>query len=352
MGEKYRPAKHIATLDGLRGVAAIAVLSLHILQTLKYSPELLPHAHLAVDFFFLLSGFVIARAYEDRLASSLTLRRFFVIRVIRLYPLVLAGVLLGAASLFIHALMKGDYSLSGVLMAVLSGLVLAPTTVLTPRNPLLFPVDPPAWSLFFELVINVVYAVCLPLLKTRRLLIVCLLCLAALGWTALENHGLDIGFTPETFWYGFIRVSFPFLMGVLLYRWPARLQLSELSTLLVAVLLVCVLLFPLWKDSWLFEFAAVAICFPVLVLLGAACRNRRRVDGICLWLGQLSYPLYIIHNPLLRVTDNFFKIMRIELPPLAAAGVCVVLAITISFGFLKLWDEPVRARLSSWAKPR
>src|ERR1700712_1409072 len=82
------------TLDALRGLAAIAVVGFHISQV-KLEPVLVPYGYLAVDFFFVLSGAVVAHAYEKQLRAGLSWQAFFVKRVIRLYPLALLGTALG-----------------------------------------------------------------------------------------------------------------------------------------------------------------------------------------------------------------------------------------------------------------
>jgi peptidoglycan/LPS O-acetylase OafA/YrhL len=81
----------LLTLDGMRGLAAILVVVYHFEVVVK----LVPSGYLAVDFFFLLSGLVIARTYAPRFEDGLKTRDFFVHRIIRLYPLFFVGLLLG-----------------------------------------------------------------------------------------------------------------------------------------------------------------------------------------------------------------------------------------------------------------
>src|SRR5215475_14103406 len=88
--------RHYKILDGLRGVAAITVVAFHILETFTngdHSKQIINHGYLAVDFFFALSGFVIGYAYDDRW-NKMTLKDFFKRKLIRLHPMIIAGMLI------------------------------------------------------------------------------------------------------------------------------------------------------------------------------------------------------------------------------------------------------------------
>jgi peptidoglycan/LPS O-acetylase OafA/YrhL len=90
---------HYEILDGLRGVAAIMVIIFHLFETHSLGNHLIQiinHGYLAVDFFFMLSGFVIGYAYDDRW-DKMTLGTFFKRRIIRLHPMVIMGSIVGAA---------------------------------------------------------------------------------------------------------------------------------------------------------------------------------------------------------------------------------------------------------------
>lgn len=84
-------------LDGLRGVAAMIVVAFHLFETYSAGPahQILNHGYLAVDFFFILSGFVIGYAYDNRW-DRMTVWDFFKRRLIRLQPMVILGTLIGA----------------------------------------------------------------------------------------------------------------------------------------------------------------------------------------------------------------------------------------------------------------
>lgn len=87
---------HYELLDGLRGVAALLVVFYHIFEGLSFAAggtliTVINHGYLAVDFFFILSGFVIGYAYDDRLGKSMSLGNFFKRRLIRLHPMIVMG---------------------------------------------------------------------------------------------------------------------------------------------------------------------------------------------------------------------------------------------------------------------
>src|SRR5690349_1243138 len=88
--------QHFKILDGLRGIAALSVVIFHFMEIAvpDYRKDFIAHAYLAVDFFFCLSGFVMAYAYDEKL-KKIGLKRFFTLRLIRLHPLVVIGSVIG-----------------------------------------------------------------------------------------------------------------------------------------------------------------------------------------------------------------------------------------------------------------
>ena len=87
---------HYEILDGLRGVAAVMVVLFHLFETFtggNHLIQIINHGYLAVDFFFVLSGFVIGYAYDNRWAK-MTLGGFFKRRLIRLHPMIILGMLI------------------------------------------------------------------------------------------------------------------------------------------------------------------------------------------------------------------------------------------------------------------
>ena len=154
---------HYQLLDGLRGVAALMVMWYHIFEGFATSPidQNFNHGYLAVDFFFMLSGFVVSYAYDDRWKSSLTLKGFLKRRLIRLQPMVVMGVFLGAITFIIQGQKQWDgtpVTLSMLFLALLLNLFLIPaipgSRPEVRGNGEMYPLNGPNWSLFFEYIGN------------------------------------------------------------------------------------------------------------------------------------------------------------------------------------------------------
>jgi peptidoglycan/LPS O-acetylase OafA/YrhL len=209
-----RETKHFETLDALRGVAALAILIFH-LGSNHVSGNFVPKAYLAVDFFFLLSGFVIARAYETSLVADRDIQLFLKRRAIRLYPLILLATILGfvaeaSKAAFLHS--ADAMPLSALPAELVCGLLMIP--YLGAGSGAIFPLVIPVWSLFLEIIANLLYALAARLLSMNRL-VVFIIC-AALGFICVNQHygNADEGFARSDVLAGMIRVLLSFFLGV------------------------------------------------------------------------------------------------------------------------------------------
>ncbi len=244
-------------LDGLRGVAALMVICYHIGECFATSPmdQWFNHGYLAVDFFFVLSGFVIGHAYDGRWRQGMTAGDFMRRRLIRLHPMVVAGVVLGVVSFLIQGCEKWDgtsVSYTAVGLSLLLGLLMLPSlpgTLPEVRgNGEMFPLNGPSWSLFFEYIGSIFYALFLHRLSTRWLKVFVVLSGAALAAVALGNgsgyYHVGVGWTAADggFVMGLVRMTFSFSAGMLLWRVfkPVKIRGAFwiCSALIVAVLAV------------------------------------------------------------------------------------------------------------------
>lgn len=355
---------HYEILDGLRGVAALIVVAFHLFEIYAVDPlyvvPFINHGYLAVDFFFVLSGFVIGYAYDDRW-GRMTLWDFCKRRIIRLQPMVVVGAVIGGLCFYFGAGKMfpqiGEVPVWQMLLVMLAGCLLIPTTAAI-RHPWheMFPLNGPAWSLFFEYIGNLLYATVVRRFSKRVLVAFVAASGVALLWMAVgSSDGSVLGgheLTGRQFGIGMVRLLYPFFGGLLLFRLGRRIRIPG-GFWLCSLVLAAILFFPrlggeqrLWLNG-LYESISILFLFPLIVLAGAGSPIRGKVSvGICKFLGEISFPLYIIHYPFVYLFMAYVKEHDLgwqeSWPLMIAVGVgCVVLA----YGFLKLFDEPVRAWL-------
>ena len=361
------------TLDGLRGVAALAVvtshapaffasISVHVPQTdiTKASPVVGPffESYLAVDFFFALSGFVLAYAYGDRIRAGMNPMRFMAIRIIRLYPLYFLALSLSFVDLALglaHGVIAPQRLMTSSI-DFLFALFFLPS----PTGFVLFPLNPPAWSLFFELLANALYGGIGGRLRTPWLVVLVsiggsvLLVAVIVGRLGFGSAGIGAmadGFEWRSIGAGAARVAFSFFAGVLVFRVRSRWQSSiSLPPFLVATLLAAVLVAnPPERYQAAFDLIATLIVFPSLIFLGANRAPTGMLARVFTWIGTASYPVYVLQAPVyeyaLRVVGRLSGGVG-ELSWLwggAFVGIIFYIAIMAD----KCFDRPVRAALSA-----
>jgi peptidoglycan/LPS O-acetylase OafA/YrhL len=332
--------QHFLVLDGMRGIAALIVAGLHA-RELMIGGRLLDHSYLAVDFFFCLSGFVIAYAYEGRLASGMRLATFVKLRWIRLYPMIFIGALLGGLVLIAgrkDGIMVPTIITIGTMLLIPAGFFFRKQA---------YPSDNPIWSLFFEVIANIVYALS-PRLSARSFGV--LLLLSALGYVAIcyAFDGMQlVGFDGWwSFAAGFVRVTFPFAAGVAIFRLGLHRR-SGVPTWLPLIALPALLLFPIASQA-LADAVIAVVCLPALVVLGARTAPAAALAPWLRALGELSYPLYLLHQPILRVVKNapHIDVLR-SIHPLLPPLVGIILAVIASAVAIRVYDRPVRKLLTA-----
>jgi peptidoglycan/LPS O-acetylase OafA/YrhL len=344
--------KHFRVLDGLRGVAAIAAAAYHFGDR-SDMPALMPRGYLAVDFFFVLSGLVIAHAYLDRLRRTLSMSRFVVQRAIRLGPMLAPGTLLGAA-MEIWRPNAGDpltHFVAVAFTAVL-GCLAIPWPFPTTMEQTIFPINGPVWSLFFEIVANLVFAAVATSSRARPLF----RGLAAggaigLAGIVIASGRLDVGPLIGNWLGGFPRVIFSFFAGVLLSTQLRRLP--ALPAWISPAVLLAVFMTPRAIPEThnitdgVFDLAIVLAVFPLIVGSAANSACGGRVARLCDLAGDLSYPFYAIHYPIVRAIC--FVLMKHPLPVAARLGICALtlaLVGALSWLALRWYDRPIRRALT------
>ncbi|MBO5706148.1 MAG: acyltransferase [Bacteroidaceae bacterium] len=375
---------HYEILDGLRGAAALMVVWYHVFEGFAFAQstgiDTFNHGHLGVDFFFMLSGFVISYAYDDRwqahAGKRLTLGNFFKRRLIRLHPMIIIGALIGMTTFLIQGGVHWDGTetpIQWVIVALLMGMLLLPAYpgagYDVRGNGEMYSLNGPSWSLFFEYLGNIMYA-----LFIRRLPNKALACLVAISgalwaWFAIGNVSgydmLGVGWTLEgnNFLGGLLRMTFPFTLGMLIARNFKPVRVPGIFWISIAVL------FALFSVPYIpadlcscaegislnsaYELACIVLVFPLIVWLAASGNMAGKVSHkVCKFLGDLSYPLYIVHYPVMYLFYSW--LIENKLYTLGETWPVVILVfavnITLAYTCLKLWDEPVRRWLTKKVK--
>jgi peptidoglycan/LPS O-acetylase OafA/YrhL len=345
--------KHFVALDGLRGVAAIAVAIYHGAGRFRAN-ELLPEAYLAVDFFFILSGLVVAYAYEDRLKAGKTLD-YLLRRAIRLYPMILIGAVLGASFYATYPDERGYVSLW--LVAQLSALAILSLPLLQdnlfPASHGIAPLNIPSWSLFFELFVNALYGAVAKYLTTPRIVAVIILAFPFECAGVYLFRGADFGFHISAFVWGFPRVIFPFFVGVLINRLVSR-DNSRGNTLLPSMLAIALVLTfstPITAHERLRELedlVAIAVVYPMIIVFAMRTHLQGWQNSIFIRLGDLSFPIYLLHFPCLLWLDKIAR--RSGIFPADHPYFWILMEITLSgalaIAVSHVYDVPLRAWLS------
>lgn len=361
---------HYDILDGLRGIAAIMVLCYHICEAVAFAPinttiaeQGLYHGFMAVDFFFILSGFVMGYAYEERLQDgSMSLGSFIKRRLIRLHPMVVIGVVIGLICFCIQGCQMWDGTqalTSDIMICVMLALFCLPTpTSMDVRgNAEAFPINGPHWSLFLEYIGSLCYGLFLFRVSTKILKIwvgiSALLLLAFALWMG-ENY-ISYGWSSEpiNMLGGVIRISFGYPMGLLLARLfkkksPSSIQGPQVFWSCAIALLVIFLVPGLGDFSCYYQVFCLIILFPIIIWSGARGVVQGNSKKYITFLGRLSYPLYAVHYPLIYLYIYWIK----QVDPQGAlfyGGATVVILANLLLGTLCLicYDEPIRKWLSN-----
>ena len=461
---------HYLLLDGLRGAAALMVLWYHVFEGFAFAGgtaiETFNHGHLGVDFFFMLSGFVISYAYDDRwkttrpqdhkttsrdvtpvasqnvtpvasnvnsqqpTANGLSIWSFFKRRLIRLHPMVVMGAVIGLITYLIQGGVQWDgtqVSFHWIMVAFFLGMCLIPVYPGAPYdvrgNGEMYPLNGPSWSLFFEYVGNVLYALFIRRLSNKMLAILCvaigLLWVAFVVFDVSTYDMIGIGWTLDVvnFFGGLLRMLFPFTLGMLMARrfnksprhqdteTPSRDvtpvasqnvtpvasqnvtpvafnvkrqktkdksqnavpepvegkvrrfdKLSDRTIFWISVVVLFVLFSMPYipktgsvSVNGIYELACIICVFPLIIWFGAAANiTNAFTTKICKFLGDLSYPLYIVHYPVMYLFYSW--LIKNELYTLGETWQVVILVmavnVALAYACLKLYDEPVRRRLN------
>ena len=356
---------HYELLDGLRGVAALLVIWYHVFEGFAFAGggmiTSINHGYLAVDFFFMLSGFVISYAYDGRLGKSMSLKNFFKRRLIRLHPMVIMGVLIGVVFYLLQGGVKWDGTpvpTSQIIIAAVLGMLFIPVipgaSYDIRGNGEMFPLNGPSWSLFFEYIGNILYAVFIHRFSIKVLTVWTVL--LGLGYFALTDAAgygcIGVGWTLDAvnFVGGLLRMLFPFSLGMLLARSFKPVK-TKGAFWICSITLALLFHVPYVAGgdavsyNGIFEMLCLTIIFPVLIWIGASGKTTDQASyKLCKFLGDISFPVYIIHYPIMYLFYSW--LIENKLYTLGetwhVAIIVMIGSILTAYVCLKIYDEPVR----------
>lgn len=341
------------------------MVQFHVLEVFSggdHVKQMINHGNLAVDFFFMLSGYVMAHAYDDRW-DTMSVMDFFKRRVVRLHPMIILGMTIGALCFYFQESAYfpriADTPLWQLILIMLVGYTLMPVPSFMDIRGWseMHPLNGPAWSLFYEYIANVLHALVLRQLSKRALSIVVFLSAVALVHMAVTSPQGDIvggwSLSPEHLRIGVTRLMYPYTAGMLLRR-ILRPGKGKNTFLLTSLLLIGILSVPriggydhLWANG-LYDSLSVILVFPLIMHLGASGEVKSKwASKVCTFLGDISYPIYIIHFPFVYIFYAWVINNDIPLQQGIYVGIGILIgSVMLSYAALKLYDEPVRKWLA------
>ncbi len=323
--------ERLGGLDLLRGIAALCVVLFHVHIFWPEVAAPFSKAYLAVDFFFMLSGFVLTRTYHTRFQAGLGTLVFMRLRLRRLWPTVALGAVLGLISQW-HIYPPQDLALFLAL-----NLALLPFLA----GGVVFPLNGVIWSIFFELVANAFHARVLARMSHVALGAVAaamgaIMVIAVLKLQSFGAGTWDVGSWQGNFVAGLPRVMLSYVIGSLLCLKFGDRGLAGTPPWLAPVLLPFAMIAG-WQveGGWGFDFLFVLLACPVILMAGLTRMPQAR--AIERWAGDLSFPLYAVHVPILLLASQG------GLPWYAG----IILAIAGAAAALRLTRAPFKAAAMS-----
>jgi len=345
MNQATKP--HYPILDGLRGTAAILVVIFHLFEAYypAYSKHPMHHGYLAVDFFFMLSGFVIGYAYDDRW-RQMNIIDFLKIRLIRLHPLVILSGIIGAVCFWFDPFTNGaeHISLIKLLAVTLLSLTLLPTPDIRGWGET-HSLNGPFWSLLQEYIANIIYALFGQRMSKSVLWIIVAISAAALTATCVWHGDIGTGWGYDTFWIAVVRMMFPFFAGLLLFR-SGKLLSIPAAYIVCSLILTILFCLPVFTYNGLYEALCIIVVFPLIIAAGAGGKIDGKWAKLCKFSGEISYPIYILHYPFIYIFTSWVAVDKPAPNQIVyVASGLFILFILLAYILLKIYDEPVRAWL-------
>lgn len=329
MGSKPR----FERLDGLRGVAAVMVLLGHV-TSIIFINTVVPHKELAVLFFFMLSGFVLSYAYEEKIYNGLSFGEFWTARLIRLYPMVLLSSFVG---ILYFTILDPTFRITlRSSLAISLNMLCLPAHFWAHFSFGDFPLNPPEWSLFFEFVESALFAVIFVRLKTSFVTIGFLVLAVLYFVSQISPIPRDLSLLANL-----LEATSAFLGGIWTWRLQHKMPRYQIHAAWLAIAVAVPTILPSGGDAWI-SLMCMLVIFPAVISFGS--QGIGKGNPLERFLGDISYPLYIVHWPVVLLVLHFIQGHSAQA---IAATACILCALAAAWACLQLYDLPVRRFLSA-----
>jgi peptidoglycan/LPS O-acetylase OafA/YrhL len=330
----------------MRGPGSLAVVFFH----LSFAGSFAPQGYLAVDFFFLMSGAVVERAYRTRLERGMTTLDFMIERVVRFYPLYALGLLFGfmrrAAQIMVGH--PNEMTWPDLVGSAVFNAVMLPS----PFAQQFTPVNGPSWSLQFELLINLVWAVFLIGMSRRALSAFVAVAAFALCVATVHHGTAEGGWAWQHIYLGMARSFFGFGMGALMARVLPRRPPRASWLAVVALVFLCVLfvidIAP--EQRIAYDLFAIFVCLPVVLCIALSFDPPDGLRRIAPYLGDMSFPIYALHFGAL--FSFSYVARRLNIGPEIWIPVFIVGLCVVSVVLSRTYDSAARSHVRRWLSKR
>jgi peptidoglycan/LPS O-acetylase OafA/YrhL len=271
--------------------------------------------------------------------------------LIRFYPIYLAGHMLGTLRSFALLISNNPDTRFGLEWgsAFVLGLFMLPVPGYSGN---LFPMNVPAWTLFLELGVNVLFAFGMFRFSNAALAAIMLASATVLVVFTGPPLLFDVGYSGETFLLGVARLGYSFPVGVLLYRFFRRSERRESPFALVPIVALFVCLFfeapEAYREVW--ESFCVFALFPALLAIGIKFELPKVAAQAFLFLGAVSFAVYAIHGPLILFINKAFVLLGV--PHFIGVGLYLAILIAAAWLVTRFFDAPVREAVNAMRKLR
>ncbi|ELP91550.1 hypothetical protein EIN_127800 [Entamoeba invadens IP1] len=353
----------LTTVSFLRGISAVAIVFIHLNGPLPstWRKKQFNHAYLAVDFFFLLSGYMTS--YTVNPSKHFEPFSFLLKRIIRLQPMQVLSTLFGAFFFYLNNEKGDEFNLYKLICLTIVGCFTIPMpenfSVIN-FNGFAYPLNGPAWTVLYE------YIAALLFTTVFRFLNVIALCVLNVFFLYFI---IDIAFNIDTFrlinglggelvkgwtfsfshcYIAFSRLLFSFTTGLIIEKIPKKHEI-KFGFIITLVSITVLYNIPYIQNKWarsIFDLCSVVIVFPCILLIATRSKiHSQFVQRIGNFLGEISYSMYLTHSYILGMFNvwgnNYGKDASLSMW-IYLYIVMVFVPMVFGYSCWKLFDVPVR----------